>query len=187
MKLNKKHWIALAAVAIALLGLIGAAYWVMTRGEGRVERLDLANEQNSQLADALLDKIYGHGSYDPKQRCWKQTSDYMYFCMKPVSLDRVETGESSKLYLLAGAMVPANPKMESPVARTRAWALSFSMAKLMKYWLPATSCPSATMISWRRLILACSASTSMATWPGWWRGTIKERAFRSCLPLMARM
>ncbi|KMN48245.1 hypothetical protein [Chromobacterium violaceum] len=102
MKLNKKHWIALAAVAIALLGLIGAAYWVMTRGEGRVERLDLANEQNSQLADALLDKIYGHGSYDPKQRCWKQTSDYMYFCMKPVSLDRVETGESSKLYLLAG-------------------------------------------------------------------------------------
>lgn len=102
MKLNKKHWIALVAVAIALLGLIGAAYWVMTRNDGRVERLDLANEQNSQLADALLDKMYGHGSYDPKQRCWKVTSDYMYFCMKPVSLDRVETVEGSKLYLLAG-------------------------------------------------------------------------------------
>ncbi|AXE35413.1 hypothetical protein DK843_14570 [Chromobacterium phragmitis] len=99
MKLNKKHWIALAVAAIALSGLIGAAYWVMTRGESRVERLALDGGPGKQLVRSAMDKIYGHSNYSRERDCWTLTQDYNEFCMKPLALDRVGSGADGRLYL----------------------------------------------------------------------------------------
>ncbi|OHX21774.1 hypothetical protein [Chromobacterium sphagni] len=103
MKLNKKHWIALAITGVVLLGLIFAAYRVLHQSNGRVERLDLGSQQNRRLADELMDKLYGHDAYDGKQHCWTNTASDFDFCMKPIQLDRVDSAAGPRLYLLAGA------------------------------------------------------------------------------------
>ncbi|AXE30022.1 hypothetical protein DK842_09015 [Chromobacterium phragmitis] len=118
MKLNKKHWIALAGFAIALvLGL--TAYRLLHRQAVRVERLAVDGEPGQQLASDIMNRMYGQEAYDAKEKCWNidhaagQDEEAATYCMKPLALDRVHAAGEDRLYLFAGADRPDASHMDT--------------------------------------------------------------------------
>ncbi|WP_046155266.1 hypothetical protein [Chromobacterium vaccinii] len=107
---NKKKLALLAGVVLLLAaGFGGWKYWKSHQAV-QMERLALDGEPGKQLASDIMDKMYGKDAYDGKEKCWnidhKIDGDAFTYCMRPVTLDRVQADGEERLYLFAGGSHP---------------------------------------------------------------------------------
>ncbi|WP_047248125.1 hypothetical protein [Chromobacterium subtsugae] len=109
---NKKKLALLAGGALLLIavGFGGWKYWKAHQAV-QVERLALDGEPGKQLADDIMDKMYGRDARDGKQGCWNIDAgnggeETVAYCMKPLALDRVQAEGEERLYLFAGGSFP---------------------------------------------------------------------------------
>lgn len=109
---NKKKLALLAGAAALLIaaGFGGWKYWKSHQAV-QVERLALDGEPGKQLADDIMDKMYGRDAHDGKQGCWNidagnDGEEAVTYCMKPLALDRVRASGEERLYLFAGGSFP---------------------------------------------------------------------------------
>ena len=100
-KKTKKRW--LIGVGVVLLLLVAAVWGLASLDRPfKVERLALDGEPGQQLAADLMDRFYGAKQHDEDNHCWRsRNKEGDSFCLQPVALDRVDTGDQKRLYLFA--------------------------------------------------------------------------------------